>query len=995
MQGKGLLKAFLILMSIVCLIQLFYFLPTSKVERNADDYATQASASLNGFEKDMAFKTARAKYLDSMSTEKIFNVPVIGVGYTYSDLKQRQLNLGLDLKGGMSTLLEVDLSELLTALAGRNAKDSEFVQAIANAKLAQENDQSNFISLFVREYKRLANDKPLARIFAQSESLGGSINLETSDNEVERLLRERADQTVDLTFKMLKERIDRLGVVQPNITLDKARDLILVEMPGIDNPERARQFLQKNAQLEFWETYRLTDSGIMAALQQADQRLSGDTSAVAAATPDTSSLKTGGPLLSLLKLNNPGNPTAPITVLGLVDKNKKDAVMAMLMRPDVQALFPKNIRFMWSYKPHEDFTTKVLTNQYELYAIKMNPGTDKAPLDGEVVTDASSTQDQVTGEPQVSLIMNAVGAKKWAELTQKAYEGNAEGQKREIAIALDNEVVTAPGVNNGPITGGSSVISGSFNVQETVDLANILEVGKLPAKTKIIQESNVGPSLGKSNISKSLNSLVIGFALVMLFMLLYYSGAGIISILALFANIIFILGTLSSFGTVLTLPGIAGIVLTIGMAVDANVIIYERVKEELRSGKSLLDSIQEGFGHSYSAIIDANVTTIITALLLSYFGIGPIKGFGVVLTIGVLSSMLTAVLLAKLLIDGWVKGGKRSISFWNSTSKDALSTLNIDWVGKRKIAYIFSGTLIVAGLVSIFTRGFDLGVDFQGGHSYTVQFDAGQKVTADLLREKLTANFEASPVVKVVDTENTFNITTSYMINDNSEGVEERVAGKLHEGLTAITGSKISFDQFKAGDAVNDMKLLSSSKVGPTVADDIKKSSVYAGLFALIAIFLYILFRFSKWQYSAGAVLALFHDALITLGMFSLLKGIVPFSLEIDQAFIAAILTVIGYSINDTVIVFDRIRENLGLNPNRSESDIINESINRTFSRTTFTSLTTLFVVIGLFLFGGASIKGFAFALLVGIIIGTYSSIFIATPVMIDLGGATKKSAVK
>lgn len=993
MQGKGLLKAFLILMSIVCLIQLFYFLPTSKVERNADEYATKMSGQLTGFEKDMAFKAARAKYLDSMSTEKIFNVPVIGVGYTYSDLKQRQLNLGLDLKGGMSTLLEVDLSELLTALAGRNAKDSEFVQAIANAKLAQQNDQSNFISLFVTEYRKIAKDKPLARIFAQSEALGGSINLETSDNEVERLLRERADQTVDLTFKMLKERIDRLGVVQPNITLDKARDLILVEMPGIDNPERARQFLQKNAQLEFWETYRLTDAGIMAALQQADQRLSGDTSAVAAL--DTSALKTGGPLLSLLKLNNPGNPTAPITVLGLVDKNKKEAVMSMLTKPEIQSLFPKNIRFMWSYKPHQDYTTKLLTNQYELYAIKTTPGTDKAPLDGEVVTDASATQDQVTGEPQVSLIMNAVGAKKWAELTQKAYEGNAEGQKREIAIALDNEVVTAPGVNNGPITGGSSVISGSFNVQETVDLSNILEVGKLPAKTKIIQESNVGPSLGKANISKSLNSLVIGFALVMLFMLLYYSGAGIISILALFANIIFILGSLSSFGTVLTLPGIAGIVLTIGMAVDANVIIYERIKEELRSGKSVLDAVQEGFSHSYSAIIDANVTTIITALLLSYFGIGPIKGFGVVLTIGVLSSMLTAVLLAKLLIDSWMKGGHRSLSFWNSASKDALSTLNIDWVGKRKIAYIFSGTLIVAGLVSIFTRGFDLGVDFQGGHSYNVQFDASQKVTADQLRDKLTAVFEASPVVKVVDTENTFNITTSYLINDNSEGVEEKVATKLHEGLTTITGSKVSFEQFKAGDAANDMKLLSSSKVGPTVADDIKKSSVYAGLFALIAIFLYILFRFSKWQYSAGAVIALFHDALITLGMFSLLKGLVPFSLEIDQAFIAAILTVIGYSINDTVIVFDRIRENLGLNPNRSESDIINESINRTFSRTTFTSLTTLFVVIGLFLFGGASIKGFAFALLVGITIGTYSSIFIATPVMIDLGGATKKSAVK
>ncbi|MBK8700157.1 MAG: protein translocase subunit SecD [Saprospiraceae bacterium] len=994
MQGKGLLKAFLILMSIVCLIQLFYFFPTSKVERAAEDYATTTSASKSGLEKDMAFKMARAKYLDSMSTEKIFNVPLLGVGYTYSDLKQRQLNLGLDLKGGMSTLLEVDLSELLNALAGRNSKDSEFVQAIANAKKAQENDQSNFISLFVAEYKKIAGGKPMARLFAQSESLGGNINLETSDNEVERLLRERADQTVDLTFKMLKERIDRLGVVQPNISLDKARDLILVEMPGIDNPERARQFLQKNAQLEFWETYRLTDAGIQAGLQQADLRLSGDTSAVAAAQ-DTSALKTGGPLLSILKMNNPTAPTAPITVVGLADKNKKDAVMAMLGRPDIQALFPKNLKFMWSYKPHQDFNTQLLTNQYELYAIKTTPGSDKAPLDGEVVTDASATQDQVTGEPQVSLIMNAIGAKKWAELTQKAYEGNPEGQRREIAIALDNEVVTAPSVNNGAITGGSSVISGSFNVQETVDLSNILEVGKLPAKTKIIQESNVGPSLGKSNIDKSLNSLLIGFGLVMLFMVLYYSGAGIISILALFANIIFILGALSSFGTVLTLPGIAGIVLTIGMAVDANVIIYERIKEELRSGKSLLDAIKDGFNHSYSAIVDANVTTIITALLLAYFGIGPIKGFRVVLTIGVLSSMLTAVLLAHLLIDGYVAGGKRNLTFWNAGTKDTLSSLSIDWVGKRKYAYIFSGTLIVVGLISIFTRGFDLGVDFQGGHSFNVQFEADQKVTADDLRNKLTANFEATPVVKIVDTENTFNITTSYLINENEEGTEEKVTSKLFEGLKSIVSSDISYEQFKAGDAPG-MKLLSSSKVGPTVADDIKKSSVYAGLFALMAIFLYILFRFSRWQYSAGAVIAVFHDALITIGMFSLLKGIVPFSLEIDQAFIAAILTVIGYSINDTVIVFDRIREYMGIYGHKSQGEIINNAINKTFSRTTFTSLTTLFVVIGLFLFGGASIKGFAFALLVGIVIGTYSSIFVATPLMIDLGGGrNKKPEVK
>ncbi|HPN71124.1 MAG TPA: protein translocase subunit SecD, partial [Saprospiraceae bacterium] len=568
------------------MFQFFYFIPTGRVERDADNFAQEMSANLTGADKAAVEKDARAKYLDSMSSETILSIPLIAK-YTYNDLKSQQLALGLDLKGGMSSVLEVDLQELLVALAGRNAKDVDFVAALEAAKKAQLTEQSDYVSLFVKEFRKIAPDRKLATIFQQSESLE-DINLDTSDGEVEKKLREKADQTVDLTYKMLKERIDRLGVVQPNVSLDENRDLILVEMPGIDNPQRARQYLSQSAKLEFWETYRFTDNGILSSLQEADRRLKGisDTTVV-----DSASLSAVGPLLSALQLNGQNGVQYPQTVVGVADKNKRDLISEMLKRPEIANLFPKNLRLLWGYKPYQDPTTRNPTGQYELYAIKTQPNTDNAPIDGDVVTSAGQTQDQITGEPQVNLTMNAAGAKKWAELTGKAYNGNAEGNRREIAIVLDDQVVTAPSVNTGAITGGSSVISGSFNVQEAIDLSNILEVGKLPAKTKIIQEAQVGPTLGKQNIQKSTLSLVLGFLLVLGFMIFYYAKGGVVSVLALLLNIILIFGTLSSFGTVLTLPGIAGIVLTIGMAVDANVIIFERIREELRAGKTMLQSI--------------------------------------------------------------------------------------------------------------------------------------------------------------------------------------------------------------------------------------------------------------------------------------------------------------------------------------------------------------------------------------------------------------------
>ena len=555
---------------------------------------------------------------------------------------------------------------------------------------------------------------------------------------------------------------------------------------------------------------------------------------------------------------------------------------------------------------------------------------------------------------------------------------------------MDNEVVSAPGVNNGAIAGGRSSISGGFNLQEADDLSRILEIGKLPARPKIIQESLVGPTLGAQNIRYSLISLAAGVGLVLLFMVAYYGGAGLIAILALLLNVFFILGSLASYGTVLTLPGLAGIVLTMGMAVDANVIIYERVREELRAGKSLLASIRDGFGHSYSAIIDANVTTLLVAAVLVYFGVGPIKGFAVVLIIGVLCSLFTAVLVGRMMIEYWTgnEGRGKDLSFWTGFSKNAFANVKVDWLGKRKMAYMLSGAIILAGVGSMLTKGFELGVDFKGGYSYNVQFD--QDVELQTLKDNLTASFEgASPIVKSVSTNNTYAITTSYLITDTGDDAADRVMKALHKGVNQTVGGNLDIEDFK-GDNSNVTHVLSSTKVGPTIADDIKRSAFWAGIIALLCIFFYIMLRFTRWEYSAGAVAALFHDVLIVLSMFSIFHGILPIAMEIDQAFIAAVLTVIGYSINDTVVVFDRIREFMNLYTGWSKEDIINKAIDSTVSRTVITSLTTLFMVFMLFVFSSGSIKGFAFALLIGILVGTYSSIFVATPVFYDLSGDLK-----
>lgn len=1014
MQGKGIVKVFLVLMTIVCLAQFILILPTRKVERAADQHAMQVASGIeNAAEKQAAEKAARTAYLDSVSSEVVFRLPLLK-DYTYADLKSQQLALGLDLKGGMSVVLQVDLRDFIVALSN-NSKDPVFLAALESASEKIKTAQSDYVTLFADEFIANSEGKSLGSIFSRNQGLRDQINFETPDNEVVRILREKANETVDLTFKRIKDRIDKFGVTQPNVSLDASRDLILVELPGVDNPERARSYLQASAKLEFWDVYRVSDPGVIEAFIQADNKLksmlsgsdsgskeeysleerysytrdslTGDIVDSTLVAVDTIPLSTDpladqGPLLSLLTLNTTnagGSINYPLSVMGVADRNKKNNVMELLEKPEIKALFPKDMAFRWSYKPMQDFETREYTDKYELYAIKQRKGATSAPLEGDRVVNAGVNPDPRTGEVTVSLAMDNRGTKIWGDMTTKAAQDN----NREIAIVLDDEVVSAPRVNDAILSGNSS-ITGNFDIQEARDLANILQVGKLPAKTKIIQESLVGPSLGQANINKSIISLVIGFLLVFVFMIAYYAGGGIVSIIALFLNMFFIFGTLASYGTVLTLPGIAGIVLTIGMAVDANVIIYERIREELRAGKSLLLAIKDGFGHSYSAIIDANVTTILVAFVLAYFGMGPIKGFAVVLIIGVLCSLFTAVLVGRLMIDWWTQKGK-SISFWSGFSKDAFADLSIDWIGKRKIAYIISGSIILLGLVSFFTRGFELGVDFKGGYSYNIQFEQDANVTAEQLRTGLTDVFDgATPVVKAIDTRNTFNVVTSYKINDDSDDAADNVMSQLYAGVNQIVGGNLDLEQFKNPEG-SGTHITSSAKVGPTIADDIKTSSIYAGIFALLLIFLYIFIRFSKWQYSLGAVGALTHDSLVILSLFAALHGVLPFSLEIDQAFIAALLTVIGYSINDTVIVFDRVREYLGIYTDKAKDEVLNLAINSTFSRTIVTSLTTLFVILILFLFGGGSIKGFAFALLVGIVVGTYSSIFIATPIVRDL----------
>jgi SecD/SecF fusion protein len=1001
MQGKGIIKFFLVVMLIVTAVQYLYIIPTSRAENNADDFATEQSG---GETEGEEYRAQRSFFLDSISDQEILKVPGFK-SFTYQDLKAKQLNLGLDLKGGMAVVLQVDLKEFLFALARKNKDDITLNKAIEQASQAQANAQDDFIALFADAWQNVRGDKKLATLFSSNDALREDININSSDAEVVRVLREKANETVQLTYDLLKKRIDQLGVVQPNVSLDADRDLILVELPGIENPERARTFLQAAANLEFFHVKRVDNTAINALVtldQQLDRKakiqagrdsnfveektmrydtiygtddLGNLTSEIARIDSSEVAQQTAGPLFSIF---SPNTGNLGEGVLGIASEKDLDAVSELLASPEVARQF-RDVVFRWEEEPLPSADGEPATDLYALYQLQM-PRSGEALLTGEAITTTSSGP-QPDGQVAVNLSMNSEGARTWARMTTEAANDN----NRQVAILLDDRIVSAPRVN-GPIPGGNTAITGNFNVQTATDLANILKVGRLPARTQIIQESIVGPSLGAANINSSITALLIGFGLVLVFMLFYYGGAGIVSILALLLNLIFIFGALSSFGTVLTLPGIAGILLTIGMAVDANVIIYERIREELRAGKTERNAVSDGFSNSYSAIIDANVTTLLVAMVLAYFGLGPIKGFAVVLMVGVISSVFTAVLVGRLVIEWWLDKGK-SLSFWTAPSKNLFSNVNINWMGNRKVTYGISAVLVLASLASIFTRGFDLGVDFKGGYSYVVEFD--QDVDSQDLRDALAVPFGSEPTIKAVDSDNTFNIVTDYLIDqtDKVDGKEaqEVVLEALYTGVKTVVGGDLTLDAFGDLGADSGSHVTSVSKVGPTIADDIKRSAFWAGGIGLLLIFLYLLLRFNKWQYSLGAILALAHDSIIVLGIFSFGWAKLGFNMEVDQAFIAAILTVIGYSINDTVVVYDRIREYLNTYVSRGKTEVINAAVSSTVSRTIITSLTTMIVVLVLFLFGGSSIKGFAFALLVGILVGTYSSIFIATPVVHDL----------
>ena len=1011
MQGKGLIKFFLVVMILVTVAQYLFVIPTNAVENDADNYAQDISGDDSG----EAYRIARADYLDSISDQEVFRLPLIK-SYTYQDLKAQQLALGLDLKGGMSVVLQVDLREYLISLA-RNSKDPTFEEAISAASQAQQSADDDFITLFGDAWIASADGKQLNTIFSRNDALRDQIGTTTSDAEVIRLLRERADETVNLTYVMLRKRIDKLGVVQPNVTLDAERDLIIVELPGIENPKRARDFLTGTANLEFFDVLNIDQTSVNG-LIQADQLLQrrqdlaagrdsteldqtttvsdtvfalndlgNITDSIESITEREVPQQTAGPLFSVL---SPNNGSFGPAVVGVADAKDRKQVMKYLNDPEVARLFPRNAGFRWAEQPLTIDDEGTLGTTYQLYQLSIPRG-GEAPLSGEYVTRASSGPDP-NGQVAVNLSMNSEGSRIWARMTtEAAADGN-----RQVAIVLDSQVVSAPRVN-GAITGGSTSITGDFTVQDGTDLANILQVGRLPARTQIIQESIVGPSLGEANINSSITALLIGFGLVLAFMLFYYGGAGVVAIVSLLLNLVFIFGTLASLGTVLTLPGIAGILLTIGMAVDANVIIYERVREELRVGKTVPNAVRDGFSNSYSAIIDANVTTILVAAVLAWFGLGPIKGFAVVLIVGVLASVFTAVLVGRLMVDYWVEK-KGTMTFWTAGSKNLFADVNIDWLSFRKVSYGVSAALVVVSLFFIFTRGFDLGIDFKGGYSYTVVLD--QDVSAQELRNSLEGPLQGTPTIKSVDTDNTYNITTNYLIDQTAQidGQEpqELVLAALYEGVTAATGdNSVTLEQFGNTEFTDGAHITSVSKVGPTIADDIKRSALEAGLVALLGIFLYLLIRFKGKRFSTGAVVALFHDSIITMGVFAACWGWIGFNMEVDQAFIAAILTVIGYSINDTVVVFDRIREYLYNHSKHDRKSLINDAINSTISRTVMTSFTTILVVFVLFLFGGASIKGFAFALLVGIVVGTYSSIFIASPIVYDLSGDQDVKEVK
>ena len=998
MQSKGAIRFVAILLLLASLWQLSFTAVTQYQEKKAEKYADnkaeaamQTAAYAKVAEADKAFyldslkKDENRRYIDSISSEKVY------FGYTFKDVKAKAINLGLDLKGGMNVMLQVQLKDLVKALAGGNAAP-EFESALALAQERSVNSRQDYITLFAEAWKETSNGMPLAQIFGTYE-MRDKIGPESTDEQVIEVIRAEAESAVSNSFNVLRNRIDRFGVTQPNIQKLGNSGRILVELPGVKEPERVRKLLQGTASLEFWATYDNVEiEGFLAEANAKLADLLSDTEEVAAtetaAAEDAllaaelqnkqdaeaeAAYRKQNPLFSVLQPSG-ARGNACIGYAHYADTAKINKFFNM---PQVKALFPREFKPMWTVKASQWIPGE---NIFELVAIKATSRDGKAPLDGGVVTDARVQYGNTGGNPEVSMSMNAEGASVWARMTK-------DNIGRQIAIVLDGMVYSYPTVN-GAIEGGSSQITGNFTLEEAEDLANVLKSGKLPAPATIIQEQVVGPSLGAESINAGLISFVIAFVLVLLYMVLFYQGAGLVADLALLANVVLLFGTLVSFGAVLTLPGIAGLVLTLGMAVDANVIIYERVKEELRAGKGLSKAIADGYKNAYSAIVDGQITTLLTGIVLFVFGSGPVQGFATTLIIGIITSVLTSIFITRLVFDDRVSKGK-NITFDNNLTRNFLQNTKVDFIGKKKIAYIVSGVLIVASLVSIFTKGFTYGVDFTGGRTYVVRFD--QSVTAEAVREAALAEFEGAVEVKQFGGESQMKITTQYLVADESSEADAAVEGKLYNALKGFFAEELTFAEFTST-LDNPNGIISSDKVGPTIANDITRDAIIAVILSLIVIFGYIAIRFKGWTWGLGGVTGLAHTALIVIGFFSIFSGILPFSLDVDQTFIAAILTIIGYAINDTVVIFDRIREYKELHPKADFKKNVNAALNSTLSRTMNTSLTTLITMVAIAIFGGEVIRGLAVALIVGIVVGTYASIFIATPIMYDV---TKKVADK
>jgi SecD/SecF fusion protein len=996
MQNKGAILTFAILLSLVCIYQLTFTWKSKQIEKRAIEYAQ------GNPEKEY-------HYLDSISGEVVYNF--LGLKkFTFKEVKELEMNLGLDLKGGMNVTLEISVIDIIKAMSDYN-NDSTFNAALKRATELQKNSQKDFVTLFGEAYNQIDPNAKMASVFNTME-LRDRINFNSTNAQVLDVINTETDAAINNSFNILRTRIDRFGVAQPNIQLLQTKGRILVELPGVKDQARVRNLLQGTASLEFWETYENQEVyQYMLAANQKIKEMEGttvvpstaDTSATATTETVADTTKTESSLLDemsgsattdsasvdnladfkkeypLFALLNPSTDQSgqlfPGPIVGMAHFKDTIQINEYMHNPQVRNLFPQNMIFRWTAKPVD-----ATGNYYRLIALKVTSRDGRAPLDGDAITDARQDFDQLGSNPEVAMSMNSEGAKIWQRMTK-------DNIGKSIAIVLDDYVRSFPTVQN-EISGGRSSITGLESIEEAKDLANVLKSGKMPAPARIVEEQIVGPSLGKESIRSGMYSFAVAFVMVLAYMLFFYSKkAGLTANIALLANLFFLIGILASLGAVLTLPGIAGIVLTMGMAVDANVIIYERIQEEIRAGKGITLAISDGYKNAYSAIIDGQVTTLITGIVLYTFGSGPIKGFATTLMVGIVTSLFTAIFLTRLIFEWQLKHSKK-ITFTAKITSNWLVNPKIKFLDKRKIAYIISGTLLTLSIISFVTRGFELGVDFQGGRTYTVKFDQDVKV-ADV-QKALADEFGVTPEVKTFGSNNQVRITTKYKIDDLSENVDNEVEEVLYKGL--VNGGFL--DNVDYNEFVTEYRT-SSQKVGPTISDDIKKDALIAIIIALLAIFLYIMVRFNNWKYGMGGVLSLFHDTIITLGVFSMFHGLLPFSLEIDQAFIAAILTVIGYSINDTVIVYDRIREFLHIHPKRNLHDNMDQAMNSTLRRTVNTSFTTLLVLFVIFLFGGASIRGFIFALLVGIGIGTYSSIFVATPIVYELSTRVKKLIAK